>query len=177
MAQPIPKDSLLYAGKLLDQLRDLDATVHGAYYDMGRILSSIMHGHLYDALGYDSMGYMIEEELSYSASQGFRYLHTYRHFKRLGYTKTEALDLINEFSFTYMAKVLPGLKEKVGKRAVGNAIERLLKESRQINFQLNESDLKLLIKVLKEFGAEPRDGRLMNSSQALIEMAKAAALG
>lgn len=172
MAQALPKDSLAYAGKLLDQLRELDATVHGAYYDMGRILSSIEHGKLYDALGYDSMGHLIEEELSFSNSQGFRYLHTYRRFKQLGYNKTEALDLINEFSFTHIAKVLPTLKEKVGKRAIGNAIDRLLKEARQINFQLNEKDLNLLIEALTIFGAERHDGRLMYSSNALIEMCK-----
>lgn len=161
-----------YAAKLLDQLRDLDATVHGAYYDMGRILSAIGHGQLYDVLGYDSLGHLIEEELSFSNSQGYRYLHTFRHFRRLGYTKTEALDFINEFSFTYVSKVLPGIKEKVGKRAFKNAIERLLREAKQINFQLSESDLKLLIKVLKEFGAEPQDGRLMGSSDALVQLCK-----
>lgn len=161
-----------YAKRMLDQLRDLDATVHGAYWEMGRILSSLMHGKLYDLLGYESMGHLIEEELSFSASQGFRYLHTYRRFQQLGYSKTEALELINEFSFTYMSKVLPTMTTKVGKRAVGNAIEKLLRESKQINFQLNEKDLTLLIEALRVFGAEPKDGRLMHSSSALMEMVK-----
>ena len=170
MTQAIPKDSVLYAGKLLDQLRDLDATVHGAYYDMGRILSAILHGHLYDGLGYDSMGHLIEEELSFSPSQGFKYLHTYRHFKRLGYTKTEALELISDFSFTHMARVLPSLTDKVGKRAIKNAITKMLNENRQINFALSKPELTLLIEALRAFGAEPKDGRLMHSSFALMRM-------
>ena len=162
-----------YAKRMLDQLRDLDATVHGAYWEMGRILSALAHGKLYDLLGYESMGELIDEELSFSPSQGYKYLHTYRHFQRLGYSKTEALEMINDFSFTHMAHYLPKANERVGKRAVKNAISKMLKESRQINFALSESDLTLLVKALKEFGAEPRDGRLMNSSAALIEMAKA----
>lgn len=161
-----------YAKRMLDQLRELDATVHGAYWEMGRILSSLAHGKLYDLLGYESMNELIEEELSFSPSQGYKYLRTYRDFQRLGYSKTEALEMINDFSFTHMAHYLPKAKEKVGKRAVKNAINKMLKESRQINFALSESDLTLLVKVLKEFGAEPQDGRLMNSSQALIELCR-----
>ena len=167
------KKSDEYARRMLDQLRDLDATVHGAYWEMGRILSALAHGKLYDLLGYESMGNLIEEELSFSSSQGFRYLHTYRHFQRLGYSKTEALDLINEFSFTHMAHYLPKAKDKVGKRAIKNAITKMLNESRQINFALNEKDLSLLIEALRVFGAEPREGRLMHSSNALMEMVKA----
>lgn len=177
MAQALPKNSIAYAGKLLDQLRDLDATVHGAYYDMGRILSAILHGNLYDALGYDSMGHLIEEELSFSPSQGFKYLHTYRHFKRLGYTKTEALELIGEYSFTHMASVLPKLTDKVGKRAIKNAITKMLNENRQINFALNSTDLQLLVEALRAFGAEPKEGKLMNSSWALMRMVKSVLKG
>ena len=171
----VPKDSTLYAAKLIDQLRELDATVHGAYFDMGRILSSIAHGKLYDTLGYDSLAHLIEEELSFSSSQGYRYLHTYRHFKQLGYNKTESLDLINEFSFSHMTRYLPTAKVKVGKRAVKNAIEKQLEESKQINVQLNGSDLRMLVAVLKEHGAEESDtGRLMHSSEALMSLARSA---
>lgn len=163
-----------YAAKLLDRLIDLDLEVHSAFYEMGRILSAIAHGKLWDVLSYDSLGHLIEEELSFSPSQAYRYLHTYRHFNRLGYTKTEALGLIGEFSFTHMAHVLPDLKDKIGKRAMKNAIERKLDEARQINFQLNKSDLSLLVEVLKQYGAEPTDtGRLMNSSDALMSLVRA----
>jgi hypothetical protein len=157
---------------MLDKLRELDQLVHGAYYDMGRILSAIAHGKLSDILGYESLGDMIDEELSFSRSQGYRYLHTYRNFRRLGYNKTEALDLINEFSFTYMSKYLPTAQTKVGKRAIRNAIEKLLDKARQINFQLNSTDLLLLVEALRIFGAEPKEGRLLHSSSALMDMVR-----
>lgn len=172
MGNAIQKDSTAYAGQMLDKLRELDQLVHGAYYDMGRILSSIAHGKLYDALGYDSMSHLIEEELSFSTSQGYRYLHTYRHFRRLGYNKTEALELINEFSFSHMSRALPQMTDKIGKRAVGNLIEKQLADARQINFQLNQKDHQTLIKALKEFGADDSSGRLMHSSEALVAMAQ-----
>lgn len=172
MTATAKRNTAQYAAQMLDKLRDLDRMVHGAYYDMGRILSAIAHGHLYDALGYDSMGDLIDEELSFSRSQGFRYLHTYRHFRRLGYNKTEAMDLIANFSFTNMSYYLPKAAQKVGKRAVSTAIERMLDESRQINFALNHNDLGLLVKALSEFGAENKDGRLLHSSAALMEMVK-----
>ena len=161
-----------YAAKLLDRLIALDVEVHGAFYEMGQILSAIAHGKLYDLLGYDSLGHLIEEELSFSNSQGYRYLHTFRHFRRLGYNKTEALELIGEFSFSHMSRYLPGATQKVGKRAVGNAIAKQIEEARQINFQLNKSDLSLLKRVLISLGAEDRDGRLMHSSEALIALAR-----
>lgn len=161
-----------YAARLLDRLIALDVEVHGAFYEMGQILSAIAHGKLYDLLGYDSLGHLIEEELSFSNSQGYRYLHTFRHFRRLGYNKTEALELIGEFSFSHMSRYLPHATQKVGKRAVGNAIEKQLEEARQINFQLNKSDLSLLKRVLISLGAEDKDGRLMHSSEALIALAR-----
>lgn len=172
MAAQAKRNTQQYAAQMLDKLRDLDRVVHGAYYDMGRILSAIAHGNLFDQLGYQSMGDLIDEELSFSRSQGFRYLHTYRHFRRLGYTKTEAMDLINDFSFTHMSYYLPKAQQKVGKRAIKSAIERMLAESRQINFALSEDKLTLLVRALKKFGAEDRDGRLLHSSDALIQMVK-----
>lgn len=169
----MPKNPKQYAAQLLDRLIELDQIVHGAFYEMGQILSAIAHGKLYDLLGYDSMGHLIEDELSFSSSQGFRYLHTFRHFRRLGYNKTESLDLINEFSFSHMSRYLPTANQKVGKRAIGNAIAKQIEDAKQINFQLNKQDLELLIRVLKSFGAQPTDeGRLMHSSEALIAMAR-----
>lgn len=166
------KDSTAYAGQMLDKLRELDQLVHGAYYDMGRILSSIAHGKLYDALGYDSMGHLIDEELSFSRSQAQKYLHTYRNFRRLGYTKTEALDLINDFSFSHMARALREMSEKLGKRAIKNLIDKQLAEARQINFTVNAEEHEILIAALKSFGADDTSGRLMYSSDALIAMAR-----
>ena len=168
----MPQNPKKYAAQLLDRLVELDQQVHGAFYEMGQILSAIAHGKLYDILGYDSMGQLIEEELSFSNSQGFRYLHTFRHFRRLGYNKTEALDLINEFSFSHMSRYLPNANQKVGKRAVGNAIAKQIEQAQQINFQLKKADLDLLRRVLISLGAEEREGRLMHSSEALIALAR-----
>jgi hypothetical protein len=168
----MPQNPKKYAAQLLDRLVELDQQVHGAFYEMGQILSAIAHGKLYDILGYDSMGHLITEELSFSNSQGFRYLHTFRHFRRLGYSKTEALDLINEFSFSHMSRYLPTANGKVGKRAVGNAIAKQIEQAQQINFQLKKSDLDLLKRVLISLGAEEREGRLMHSSEALIALAR-----
>lgn len=166
------RDAGQYAAKVLDQLRELDATVHGAYYDMGRLLSSILHGKLYELLGYSSMASLIEEELSFSSSQAFKYLHTYRHLRRLGYNKAESLDLIYEFSFSHLSRCVPNLKEKVGKRAIRNAIEKQLAQARQINFTLNETEHQLLIAALEAHGAEYQEGRLMYSSMALVDIVK-----
>lgn len=166
------KTAKQYAGELLDRLVHLDTETSGAFYEMGQILSAIVHGKLYDVLGYHSFTDMVECELSFTQSTAAKYLHTYRHFRRLHYTKAEALALIREFSFTRLAAYLPGLKQKVGKRAISNGIAKMLEENRQINFQLSGSDRELLIRVLEKFGAEKQDGRLMHSSSALMELVK-----
>ncbi len=167
------KKAKTYAARLLDRLVVLDEQVHAAYYEMGQILSAIAHGKLFKILGYDSLSALIEEELSFSSSQGYKYLHTYRHFNRLGYSKTEALALISDFSFTNMAHYLPGAKAKVGKRAIAAAIDRMLELRRQVNFTLTATELDLLQRALRKFGAEPsEEGRLMGSSDALMRLVR-----
>jgi hypothetical protein len=165
-------DPRKYAERMIDKLIELDQQVHFAYYEMGQILSSIAHGKLHLILGYDSMGELIEEELSFSPGMGFKYLNTYNHFKRLGFNESEALSLINEFSFTQMARYVATAKTKVGKRAINNAIKKQIEESRQINFSLSNNDLALLRRVLITLGAEEREGRLLHSSEALIALAR-----
>lgn len=163
-----------YAASLLDRLISLDDQVTGAFFEMGQILSAIEHGKLWDQLGYQSFGHLIEEEMSFTAGTAGKYYHTYRHFKRLNYNKTEALDLIKTFSFTRVAEWAAQAKVKVGKRAVGNAIEKILENKRQINFTLNKENYALVEKALEQFGAEiTEEGRWMHSSDALVEIAKA----
>ncbi len=169
----MPQDPKQYAAQLLDRLKHLDYETSSAFYEMGQILSAIAHSKLYDVLGYTSLAELVEEELSFTNTTAYKYLHTYRHFRRLGYTKTEALDLIRTYSFTNVARWLPTATVKVGKRAVGNAVHKMLVERQQINFCLSAEDREYLIKALKQFGAEETDYRLQHSSEALVALCKA----
>jgi len=172
MSQMSPK---VYAENLLDRLISLDEQVTGAFFEMGQILSAIEHSKLWDVLGYESFGHLVAEELSFTTSTASKYYNTYRNFKRLGYNKTEALDLIKTFSFTRVAEYLIGATQKVGKRAIANKIEQLLENRRQINFTLNKEDYALVEKALEDHGAEVTDnGRWMHSSEALVDIAKEA---
>lgn len=162
-------DTREYAKKLLDQLIRLDKEVQDAKYEMGRILSAIAHGQLYDLLGYNSLGALIDEELSFARGSGFKYLSTFRHFRRLHYTKTEALDLIHKHSFTKVSSVLPSIESKISATAISRRIASIDKV--QINFTLTKSQHALLEAWLFEYGAEKgEDGRLENSSKALMAM-------
>ncbi len=84
----------------------MDNVITGAYYDMGRLLSAIKHGKLWETLGYDSMAHLIEEELTFSSNAGHSYINLYRRFQQLGYTQTESLELINEHGITRMGEYL-----------------------------------------------------------------------
>jgi len=164
-----------YAENLLDRLISLDEQTTGAFFEMGQIMSSIEHGKLWEILGYQSFGHMITEEMSFTSGTALKYLHTYRHFKRLGYNKTEALNLIYEFSFTRVSEYLPNAKTKVGVRAVGNAIEALLKNKRQINFTVNAEQYEIVKRALEAHGASKQDsGRWDNSTEAFIDCMRAA---
>ena len=159
-----------YATSLLDRLISLDEQVTGAFFEMGQILSGIEHGKLWDMLGYQSFGNLVEEEMSFTSGTAGKYYHTYRHFKRLGYSKTEALDLIRTFSFTRVAEWAANATTKVGKRAVGNAIRKILENKRQINFTVNKEEYELIELVLSEHGASLNDnGRWLNSTPAFVE--------
>lgn len=169
MSQKLNKQ---YAGELLDRVKELDRTTSTAFYEIGRILSSIQYHGLHDVLGYESFGAMIEEELSFSPEVASRYVRTYRHFRRLHYTKTEAVDLVMEFSWTKMADILPHLTDKIGKRAVKARIEDWA--TKQINFQLERSALEELQHALIEHGAELSESgkKLLHSSDALMNLVR-----
>lgn len=158
-----------YAGKLLDRLKELDFQTVEAYYDMGSIISSIQHGKLYSVLEYNSMSHLIEEELTYTPSTGFKYAKMYRHFRRLKYLKHEAIDLLKRFGLTHMVAVLPSMNDKVGVRAIQNRIEAM--DDHQINFTLSGSQLARAHNALKQMGAmQSQEGRWLNSSEAFMQM-------
>ena len=161
-----------YAREILDKLVDLDKATTAAFYDMGQLLSAIRHGKLYELLGYESMKHLIEEELSYTASTAYRYLYAYRHFRRLKYTKTEALALLGEFGFTHMLDVLPSMTAKAGERAIRNRIDAL--DENQINFTITNNELQECNEALAKMGGyqSAATGRWANSSEAVMEMVR-----
>jgi hypothetical protein len=158
-----------YAEKLLDRLVELDYQTVEAYYDMGSIISSMRHGKLYETLGYDSMAHLVEEELTFGPSTASRYASMFRHFKRLHYSKPEAIELLKKFGLTHMADVLPKMSDKIGQRAIKNRIDAL--DQHQINFTLTRAELEKTNRALLKNGAVMGElGRWKNSSEAFMEM-------
>lgn len=161
-----------YAAKLLDTLRELDYQTVSAYYDMGNIIASIRHGKLYDALGYDTLPELVEEELSFSYASASTYAAMFNHFKRLHYNKHESVGILKDFGLTHMCQILPSMKDKLGVRAIKNRIEAL--DQNQINFTLTNAELDECHRALKRMGATMTDaGRYLNSSSALMHMIRA----
>lgn len=162
-----------HVNALLDKLIELDQQTSGAYYEMGQILSAIRRDKLYDVLGYESMAHLVEEELSFSLGTAGRYAATYDHFKRLGYTKNQALDIMYEYGFSNVSDYLPKAKNKVSKATVGRHIRKMLEENVQINFQYSAADYRVLEQALIQHGAVRSDtGRLLHSSEALLDIVR-----
>jgi hypothetical protein len=158
-----------YAKKLLDRLVELDYQTVEAYYDMGSIISSMQHGNLYELLDYNSMGELVEGELTYTPSTAGKYGAMYRHFRRLHYLKHEAIALLKMFGLTHMCDILPNVTDKLGSRAIKNRIDAI--DEHQINFTLTGKQLKDCHKALASLGAEQSDaGRYKNSSEAFMAM-------
>lgn len=165
------KQKAKYARRLLSELVALDHQTTNAYYEMGRILSAIDHGQLYDTLGYGSMSELVEGELSFTTGTAARYLSTYRHFRRLHYGKQEALALMNEHGYTYISEYLPSAKQKVGKRAIKNRIAEIKAKNQQINFTLTPSEHQETLRTLTALGGSVGDsGRLNHSSEAFMKL-------
>lgn len=142
-----------YAVQLRERLVALDDQTSRAYYEMGQILSAVEHGKLWDILGYSSFTDMIESELSFTPSTAYKYLHTYRGFRRLGYNKSDALSLINQFSFTRMAEYLPQAKRKCGTRAIATSLSEIYDDKHQFNVTLNKREYAFVESVLLAYGA------------------------
>jgi hypothetical protein len=168
-------DALAYAKKLLDRLIELDKLTVGHYFEMGQIIGALEHGKLWEALGYKSIRHLIEEELSFSSGTGYRYMHCYRNSRRLGYTKTETLGLLEEFGITRTADYLAQAKAKQGIRAIRARIEEL-KTRHQVNFTLTNAEYAKMLRVMKKLGVEVGpSGRFVNSSEKFVEIVEIAA--
>lgn len=166
----ISRESAAYALKLIDQLKAIDAATNDAYWEMGRILSAIEHGNLFE-VAYDSMTAFCEEELSYTVATARRYLNAYRAAKRLGYSKTATVELFTKHSFTAVSAWLNQAKEKVSLAAAGRQIERVRRSKVIVNFQLTKEDADTVRKVLVEHGAMiGENGRMAGSSAALMDL-------
>jgi hypothetical protein len=160
-----------FAIQLLDRLVELDKQVTSAYYEMGRLLSSLRRDKLYELIGYDSMAELVEEELSFTYSTACRYIMVYDHFQRLKYTKSEAINAINEFGLRHMTQILPKLNQKAGIRALKNRVAEI--GDTQISFWMHESEMEELRQALIKMGASELDtGRLSHSSEAVLAMAR-----
>ena len=166
------KNTEQYALNLLDKLIDLDQQTTAAYYEMGRLLTAFKRDKLYTLIGYDSLGALIEEELSFHKTSAAAYMRVYENCCRLKYTKNEALDILNKFGLTHLNQVLPKIKQKIGTRALKARIDSL--DEKQVTFWMHEKEWDEVERALVAMGGiKNENGRWMNSSEALIEMARA----
>lgn len=162
--------------QLLDRLTELDRQTTKAYYEMGSLLSAIQHGRLWDRLGYDSMGGLIDKNLSFGRSTAYGYMNMYRHFQRLGYSKFEALSLLSEFGLSYLQRFLASVDQKLGIRATRNRIEQLRSEKKELTFWIPANKQAKVIRVLREHGCTVHEtGYLGGSSQAFLNLVDSAA--
>lgn len=160
-----------YVKDMLNNLIVLDGQTTGAYYEMGRILHSFREGKLHEVLKFDNFSQLVEEQLSYSPATAIRYSNLYMQFKRLHYTKSEALNLLIKYGMTHMLDVMPSMENKIGDRAIKVRIDNL--DQNQINFTLTGAELSECNRALARMGASRSDtGRWMNSSQALMDMVR-----
>lgn len=163
-----------YAAMMLDKLKHLDSSTQLGYYEMGRILSAIYKDKLYDVLGYESFKHMVEEELSYSVTTAYKYRLTYERFRELGYNKNEALQLINDFGHTNMARVLPEITHKIGKRAIKARLDAMTEH--YMNFKVQDVDYEWVLAVFTDFGAVYSEhGRMLNATEVFRNIVDTAA--
>jgi hypothetical protein len=162
-----------YASMMLDKLKGLDRTTQEAYYEMGRILHSMWHDKLWEDLEYPSLLALVEEELSFGYTTATKYRQVYQNFRRLKYNKNEAVQLLDEFGYTHMAKVLPDMRTKVGKRAIKTRIDNL--GDHQLNFTVFDEDYKEVRQVFEQYGVTySESGRMANASAVFMDIVEAA---
>ena len=167
MAKPTEK----YAYTLLDNLIELDQQTTAAYYEMGRILTALKRDKLYNLIGYDSLGELVEEELSFHKSTAASYIRVYENCQRLKYTKNEAVDILNKFGLRHLNQVLPKVKQKIGTRALKARIDGL--DEKQFTFWMHGNEYNEVEQALLKAGGMKDDtGRWINSSEALSNMAR-----
>lgn len=164
-----PKD---YAAELLDKLKTTDAKTSAAYYEMGQYLAALDHGLLYKELGYRSISALITEELSFCHTTGMNYMSTYRHFKRLKYSKEKSIKLITKYGWSHASKAVKQATPGITDRGMTKRIKVARAAKIQFNFQFHtEKDVQEVRKALIKYGAvEKQSGKLEESSAALLNL-------
>ena len=166
----IQKTSKQQAQALLDQLKELDRLVHRAYYEMGRLLFVLRDHKLWEVLGYASWSNMVEEELSCSVSTAVIYSDTYKHLKRLRYSKEESIKFIETIGLRTLHKVLPSQKEKLSITQLRHRKEKL---NRCVSFWISPDQEAFLEEVLMHYGLVIKNNRWENASEAFFALVEA----
>jgi hypothetical protein len=166
------KKTQAYASSLLDQLVQLDQFTQHAFYEMGRILTAISRDKLYKIIGFPSMTALIEEELSFTPSTAGAYIKLYKNCKRLQYSDKEAVGIINEFGLRHLNAILPKEDKKLGTRAIANRVKAL--DEKQFTIWVHKKEYEEIEDaMLKMGGMKEESGKWKNSSEALLNMARA----
>lgn len=172
MATKSSKRTQAYASSLLDQLVQLDQFTQHAFYEMGRILSAISKDKLFKVIGYQSMGALIDEELSFTPSTAHSYIRLYDNCKRLRYSDKEAVKIINEFGLRHLNAILPKESQKIGSKAIANRVKAL--DEKQFTIWVHKNEYQEIEDAMfKMGGMKEESGKWKNSSEALLNMARA----
>lgn len=169
------KATITHAKQLLDRAIELDKLTTGHFYEMGQLLSAIDHGKLWQLLEYRSFAHMIEEEFTFHVQTGYNYVNVYRGFRRLKYTKLEALSLLRTFGIWKIMLYLKEAKQKQSNRAVKKAIETIAEKHRSVSFTLSKEDWDEVMDLMADLGLERGpSGRARNSSETFLELTRIA---
>lgn len=165
--------TIAHAKQLLDRAIELDKLTTGAFYEMGQLLSAIEHGKLWQLLEYRSFAHLVEEEFTFHVQTAYNYVNVYRGFRRLKYTKLEALALIRTYGVWKIMLYLREAKQKQSNRAVRKAIEAIAEKHRSVNFTLSKEDWDEVMDLMGDLGLERSpSGRALNSSETFLYMVR-----
>ena len=165
--------SKLSLATLLASIAEYDLKQVEAQYNIANMLTAIRDHNLYKELDYETFPQMCEGELEFGYRTASNYVQFYANLERLKYTKEEALQLMQRYTWRALSKVLTGEDKKIGTRAIKNRIDNREPDQYQnVAFQLaDKRAVARLDSLLSRHGCQlTTEGRRINSTSALLAL-------
>lgn len=160
---------------LISKISTVNRQFAEGHYELSQLLNALMENELWKLHpnGYTSIRIYCKEQLPFSYSTVQKYRQLYEGFKRLKYSKKEAIQLMTQCSWNLLAQEIPYMEKKLSLRS----INQLFKDRDlvyQLGICLSSSERKeLLGRLERDYGLViSENGHNVNLSESIMRMSR-----
>ena len=161
------------ASEVIHKIRELNSRMATDQFELCRLLHTLHVGSLHQVFGYETFNEFCYHELPFGYSHVLSKVKLFRDFKRLGYNKTEAIDVILRLGVTVAKRALAQSDNKVSAAKLEKKYKNF---DPTITIHLSQQQARTVEKNLVKHGLDiNQSGRRMNLSEVAYDVLSGAA--